>query len=181
MVKELEVKVLNIDMDEMEEKIIAAGGQLIGKEYQVNTLIDSTDKPIKSYLDAYLRIRETTDITNKTSTTTLTLKKNIGNDKLRENIEYNVDIEDKESMLKLFSELGFDKTSIGYKERISYKLHGARIDIDKWDSKTYPYPYMEIEVNDEESLINLVNILEIDNKNISKKSIVELRNEIGLE
>ncbi|NLC04761.1 MAG: adenylate cyclase, partial [Tissierellia bacterium] len=52
MVKELEVKILNIDLEEMERKIISLGGRLIAKETQVNTLIDSTTKPIKESINA---------------------------------------------------------------------------------------------------------------------------------
>ena len=54
MERELEVKILGIDLDEMEKKIISLGGVLIGKEKQINTLIDSTESPIKTKVDAYL-------------------------------------------------------------------------------------------------------------------------------
>ena len=37
--KELEVKVLNIDLMEMEERLKKIGARLIDKEVQVNTLI----------------------------------------------------------------------------------------------------------------------------------------------
>lgn len=180
MTKELEVKILNIDMDLMEEKIISLGGTLIGKEHQINTIIDSNLRPIKSYTDAYLRIRETNDILSNNSSVTLTLKKNINNEGLRENIELNTDIENKEIMLSILKELGFDKITEGYKKRVSYAFENARIDLDRWDEKTYPYPYMEIEVENKEHLDRIIKLLGIDKANISTKSIVELRKEIGL-
>ena len=62
MERELEVKVLGMDFDDLKERVISLGGILISKEEQINTLIDSSDKPIKTYLDAYLRIRETRDL-----------------------------------------------------------------------------------------------------------------------
>lgn len=181
MVKELEVKVLNIDIDIIEEKILNLGGVLLSKEVQVNTLIDSNNKPIKSYLDAYLRIRESKNLLNNETNTTLTLKKNIKNKDLRENIELNTIIEDKDTMLQILADLGFDNISIGHKERTSYILNNARIDLDRWDSNTYPYPYMEIEVENKEELDKVIKILEIPKDNISTKSIVELRNELNLE
>ena len=46
-------------------------------------------------------------------------------------------------------------------ERISYELNGVRFDIDKWDKKTCPYPYMEIEVNSESELQDIVEKLGI--------------------
>jgi adenylate cyclase, class 2 len=90
----------------------------------------------------------------------LTLKKNISTKDLRDNIEYTTEIEDRESMLKILNELGFD--------------------FDTWDEKTYPYPYMEIEVDSRKKLNEITSLLEIPQENVSFKSIVELRKEIKL-
>jgi len=177
--KELEVKVLNIDIEEMEMKILSLGGILIAKEFQTNYIIDSTLKPIKSYTDAYLRIRETKDLLNNTTTNTLTLKKNIPNEHLRENIELNVDIDNKEVLMDIFKELQFDTISTGHKKRNSYELMDSRIDIDIWDEEMYPYPYMEIEVEDEKSLDNIIKALNIQKDNISKESIMQLKEKLN--
>jgi adenylate cyclase, class 2 len=178
--KELEVKVLNMDFDKLEEKILALGGKLIAEEKQINTLIDSNKNPIKSFSNSYLRIREIEDILNNNKKIELTLKKNISTKGLRDNIEYTTEIEDRESMLKILNELGFDLNEIGYKKRKSYKLRGARFDFDTWDEKTYPYPYMEIEVDSRKKLNEITSLLEIPQENVSFKSIVELRKEIKL-
>ena len=176
--KELEVKVLGIDIDKLEEKIIKLKGKLIADELQVNTLIDSTLNPIKANMDAYLRIRETENLVNGNLKSVLTLKKNIKNEDLRENLELNSEIEDKDAVLNILKNLGFDKIEIGYKKRRSYNLNGARIDLDTWDEKTYPYPYMEIEVENKEHLDGKVDLHEMPQANISNKSIVELREEL---
>ena len=181
MVKELEVKVLNMDIDLIEEKILKSGGVLLTKEVQINTLIDSKNKPINTYLDAYLRIRESKNLLNNETNTTLTLKKNIKNKDLRENFELNTNIEDKDTMLQILVDLGFDNISVGHKERTSYTLNNARIDLDRWDSATYPYPYMEIEVENKDELDMIIKILDISQENISTKSIVELRKDLNLE
>lgn len=178
MTKELEVKVLGIDLTIIEEKIVHLKGQLIADEKQVNTLIDSTLNPIKSRMDAYLRIRETKDLIQGKNNIELTLKKNIKNSDLRENLELNSLIEDKEVVLEIFKSLGFDKVEVGYKERRSYLLKGARIDLDTWDKETYPYPYMEIEVKDPDHLSEIIKLLEIPKENITNKSIVELKEEL---
>lgn len=181
MVKELEVKVLNIDIEEIEKKLQGLNARLISKEVQTNTLIDSSERPIKSYLDAYLRIRESKDLLNNINTTTFTMKKNVQNKTLRENIEFNTNIESKDSLLQILKDLGFDKISIGYKERTSYELNGARIDLDIWDKDTYPDPYLEIEVQDESDLDEIIDLLDIPRENVSRKSIVELRRMLKLE
>lgn len=181
MSKELEVKVLNVDIKEVESKIKELNGILLKKELQINTLIDSYENPIKNLRDGYLRIRESKDLIKNTSTTTMTFKKNIDNKHIRENIEYNVNIEDRDSMIEILKLLGYDKIKLGYKERTSYSLKDAQIDIDVWDNDTYPYPYIEIEVKDEKQLYEIVRLLGISKENISLKSIMELRKELNLE
>lgn len=180
MEKELEVKVLGMDIDKLEEKIIELKGQLIADELQINTLIDSTLNPIKDSVDAYLRIRETENLLTGNSHSELTLKKNIKNRNLRENLELNSQIEDKETVLNIFKNLGFNKIEVGHKKRRSFRLKGARIDLDTWDRETYPYPYMEIEVKDLRHLEEITDLLQIPKENISNKSIVELREELRL-
>ena len=180
MERELEVKILGVDLDEMEERVISLGGSLVAKEKQINTLIDSSENPIKSKVNAYLRIRETEDLLNDRSKTVFTLKKNLSKDGIRDNVELTTEIEDREIMLEILKELGYDKREVGYKERKSYELMDARLDFDKWDKKTYPFPYMEIEVRDMKHLNEITKTLEIPQENVSTKSIVQLRKELKL-
>ena len=177
--KELEVKILNIDLEEMENKLKSIGAQLIENEVQTNTLIDKEDNYIEENLDAYMRIRETKSYLTEKTKTILTFKKNIVREGIRENIETNVNIDNKEGMIEILNSLGFVIKQVGYKERISYKLDSIRFDLDTWDKETYPYPYMEIEVEKEEDLEKMISLLEIPKENISIKSILELRRELG--
>lgn len=179
--RELEVKILNMDLKELESKIQGLGATLISKEIQVNTLIDSKDNFIQDELDSYMRIRETKSLLTDKVKFTLTMKRNINRDGIRENIEINTDISDKESMLEILKTLGYEVFKEGYKERTSYILGNVRFDLDKWDTSTYPYPYMEIEVNDEDELEEMIKLLNIPKENISTKSIVELANEINMQ
>ena len=55
--KELEVKVLNIDILKMEDKLKSLGAKLIEKELQVNTLIDTGDSFIEKELNSYMNKR----------------------------------------------------------------------------------------------------------------------------
>lgn len=178
--KELEVKVLNVDLNEMETKLIKMGAKLISKELQVNTLIDSKDYAIEKSLDSYLRIRETKSLLTGETNLTLTMKKNLNREGIRENLEINTDISDKNSVLEILKSLGYFPYKEGFKERTSYILNNIRFDLDKWDQLTYPNPYMEIEVNNEDELDEIVKLLGISTEKISTKSIVELRNELKL-
>lgn len=177
---ELEVKILGMDIEKLEDEVVKQGGKLIGKEEQINLLIDSSERPIKSYLDGYFRIRETKDLIRNKTTTNLTLKKNISNEGIRQNEELNLKIDHKDTMLAILRDLGFDKIETGYKKRKSYEFMGARLDFDTWDEEMYPYPYMEIEVKDIKDLHKITTTLSIPQDNISTKSINELRSELRL-
>ena len=177
--RELEVKILNMDLNDLELKIQGLGATLTSKEVQVNTLIDSKDNFIQNKLDSYMRIRETKSLLTDKVNFTLTMKKNIERDGIRENIEINTDVADKQSMLEILKSLGYEVFKEGYKERTSYTLGNIRFDLDTWDKETYPYPYMEIEVNVEHELEDMIKLLNIPKENVSTKSIVELAAELN--
>lgn len=180
MAKELEVKVLNIDKEGIEKQLVGIGASLISREEQINYLLDSKESKIQNEHDSYLRLREKKDLETGKVDYTFTLKENVARDGIRENIETNTKIENKNSLLYILEVLGVHIISKGFKERISYKYNDIRFDIDTWDKDTYPYTYMEIEVEKEEDLNKAIKILDIDEKNISTKSIVELREDLGL-
>lgn len=179
MEKEIEVKVLNIDLDMMENRLKNLGAKLIAHEYQKNFILDSEDKFIERKLNSYLRVRETENLLTKEINIYLTLKKNISVDGSRKNIEHTSQIEDSISMLSILEELGYRIVQKGHKKRKSYLYESIRFDLDQWDEKTYPYPYMEIEVNDEKDLEKAIELLSIDKDNITTKSIMELREELN--
>lgn len=178
MAKEIEVKILNVDLDEMEKRLVDIGAKLISKEYQINIIFDSKDNYIENNLNSYLRIRETKNLLTDEVKVNLTLKKNISKDGARENLEVTTEIDDKQSMIYILKDLKYEVIEEGYKNRISYIYENIRFDLDKWDKNTYPYPYMEIEVEKKEDLEKAENLLNIDKDNISTKSIMELKEEL---
>lgn len=178
MAKEIEVKILNVDLDEMEKRLVDIGAKLISKEYQINIIFDSRDNYIENNLNSYLRIRETKNLLTDEVKVNLTLKKNISKDGARENLEVTTEIDDKQSMIYILKDLKYEVIEEGYKNRISYIYENIRFDLDKWDKNTYPYPYMEIEVEKKEDLEKASNLLNIDKDNISTKSIMELKEEL---
>lgn len=178
MAKELEVKVLNIDKKEMEERLASIGAKYLVKEEQINTLIDTKAKDIENELGSYLRIRETKDLDTGEKQIIFTLKENISREGIRENIEASTYISNKKTLIYILNRLGYEIVEEGYKERISYIYDDIRFDIDTWDEKTYPYTYMEIEVKKEDDLDKAIELLDIDKSQITTKSIVDLRREL---
>jgi len=175
---EIEVKVLNVNLDEMEEKLKRIGARLVSEEYQINTIIDRADKFIEKRLNSYLRIRETRNLITGKKEIELTLKKNISKGKSRQNIEITTRIDNKEAMLEILKYLQYEAVKEGYKNRKTYIYDDIRFDLDRWDKDTYPYEYMEIEVKKEEDLDKAIDLLDISRENIYTKSIMELREEL---
>ena len=178
MTKEIEIKVLNIDLDDMERKLKELGAKLISKGYQKNIILDSKDRYIERELNSYLRIRETKNLLTNETIINLTLKKNVSRDGARKNIEITTRIDNIGSMISILKDLKYEIMEEGYKERRSYLYEKIRFDLDKWDKETYPFPYMEIEVEKEEDLNKAIYLLNINRNNITTKSIMELKEEL---
>lgn len=177
MERELEVKILNIEPDVMARKLEELGAEFICDEVQINHLLSSSFFEENKSEGSYLRIRETTTELGSPKVE-LTLKANNFNNMLRENIEHTVIANDARALNNILSAMGIFSISKGRKHRRSYSLMGARFDIDIWDKDTYPYPYMEIEVQSEEHLVEILEAVGIDNSKVSKLSIVELQEQI---
>ena len=178
MAKEIEVKVLNIDKDKLEKKLINMGAELIKKERQVNTIFMDIDDDIEDVGRGYLRIRESENLTNGKKRSMITFKRNLSQDGFRENEEIETVIEDKDSMVKILSCLNIDVRSVGRKERLRYNFEGIQFDIDTWDKETYPNPYLEIEVTDSLDIQRAMDLLNIDKSQVTTKSLKELREDL---
>lgn len=178
MSREIEVKVIGIDIDLLEDRLKNIGAELISIEEQKNIILDTKDKLKNSSENSYLRIRETNNKLLNTIDREITFKENISNKKARENIEIESKISDIDSMLKILSILGYDILTIGYKYRKSYMYNNIRFDLDTWDQDTYPESYMEIEVESEEELDRAITLLKIKKENITTDSIVELKKKL---
>lgn len=180
--KEIEVKVLNIDIVEIEKKLKKIGAIKVKEEYQENVLFDVKDKLIMAGINGYLRMRTVEDKLKNKVTHEFTLKKVVSSDgNMRINNEIETCIDCPENLIEILKALGIPVLGRGFKERISYELDGILFEIDKWDKKTYPDAYMEIEVSSENELYKAIELLDLNRKNITTKSIDELRKDKGMK
>jgi len=173
--KEREVKVLNIDKDEIEKKLKDAGAILLKDEEQTNIRFDTETDFLKKQYNGYLRIRITKNLLNGDTKNTLTFKKSISRGKLRVNEETETEISNFEETVKILELLGYNKKRPGYKHRRSYSYENITYEIDTWDKDTYSKPYLEIEMSSEEELEKAIILLNLDRSQITTKSIDELR------
>ena len=173
--KEREVKVLNIDKEDIEKKLIDIGAVLVKDENQINYRFDTDDYYLKKTYDGYLRIRITNDNLSGETISTMTFKRNLKRDSLRINEEVNTDLSNWESAAKIIELLGYKQKRPGYKHRRSYMYENILFEIDTWDEETYSKPYLEIEVFSDEGLEKAIKILNLDRSQITTKPIDELR------
>lgn len=173
MEREIEIKVLNVDLEAMERRLIEKGASKIGEEEQANGLIDSSSHPIEEK-SGYLRIRRSRF--SGEEKTVLTFKEKKASDSVRVYDEHTIVIDDAKEMLAILKCMGYDRVEWGHKHRISYRYMGCRLDLDRWKEEDYPDPYMEIEGPNREAIEKVVDALAIGRDALSTKSIAELRN-----
>ena len=174
MQREIEVKVLDIIPAEIEKKLIELGGEKISKEKQTNYTFEPSDG---EFLNGYLRIRESL-IDDKKQPIELTFKEVKTDQEVRINNEFTVHIDSVSMMTSILEKMGIKLKYKGDKERISYLYKGQRFDIDTWDQKTYPYPYMEIEFTNQTKIDEILEDLAIDKEKVTTKSISDLISEL---
>lgn len=131
--RELELKVLNIDLDEIEEKLISKEAKKLGVEIQKNHTFSPQNRT--EFPNGYLRIREKT-IDGKKSETELTFKESVDlKDDVRINNEYTTNISSTSNMIKILEEIGLVERYVGKKQEslMSTKdkdfalIHGIRM------------------------------------------------------
>ncbi|WP_313341741.1 class IV adenylate cyclase [Sedimentibacter sp.] len=175
--REKEVKVLNIDKQDIEKKLISLGATLIKDENQINYRFDTEDSFLKKSYNGYLRIRITENLLNGEIKHTMTFKRSINRDKLRVNEETETEISDWNSAAKIIELLGYKMKKPGHKHRRSYIYEGITFEIDTWNKETYSKPYLEIEMNSEDDLEKAIKLLNLDRNQITTKPIDELSKE----
>lgn len=173
--KEIEVKVLNVDVDLVKSKIISLGGVNIKKEHQENYFFNMPNCD-----NGYIRIRKIQDLLNNITKITLCVKKIFKNGIARENIEHEFEVSSFDECLAFLNVIGISKYKREDKYRESYILNDSLIEFDTWSKDVFPYPYIEIEAPSYEALDNIISILQIPKENITSKGLLEIKKEMGL-
>ena len=146
--EEIEVKFLNINIEEIEEKLKAIGAQRIGEFFQRWKSYDYPDWRLDKK-GAWLRLRDEGD-----GRVTLSFKQRLGvtdhsgtNDTGMEEVEVIVDDFEKTSLI--MEKLGFVEKHYAEKKRISWSKDDTKFDIDSYPELE---PYLEIETSSWEKI-----------------------------
>ena len=155
--KEIEVKFLEIDVEEVIAKLEAIGAKKVF-EGDVDTYkFDTIDRTLKKK-NKTLRIRTIGD------KAFITCKENLESDAVKKRDEYEVEVSDVQTAKKILEELGFIERKHFHKKRIHYELDDYSFEIDSVTTPEIP-TYLEIETQDEKELQQVVSDLDLNIKN----------------
>lgn len=173
---ELEVKVFNIDIENVKNSIIKSGGKLVKRENQSNYYYNLP----KNNETGYIRIRTVDDLINKNVKYILCIKKILSQAKCRISDEHEFEIKDFNECRDFLRALGLEFHSKEDKYRESYEYMETLIEFDIWDKRVFPDPYMEIEAENEKQIYNVLSALDIPEYKATSKSLTEVKKEMGL-
>ncbi len=137
--QEIEVKILDIDKDNIIKKIESLGAVKIFDGLVETAYFDTPDKKLcKDHKTLRLRKRGTLY--------ELTLKEKVSKAEAKIMNEYEVTVENYEVMMSVLNGLGFQQYLSLSKHRLSYSLNDIHFEIDKYNGKYKDIPpFLEIE------------------------------------
>ena len=161
---EYEIRVIEIDKEDIIKKLDEIGAKKIGEYNQKRYVYDT--KPKKD--SQWIRLRTNGD------KTTLTYK-NIIDNTIDGTKELEIEVSDFNETNKLLEIMGY--VNKGYQEnnRIRFELNNVEIDIDTWPMIP---TYLEIEGKNEEEIMNVIHLLQLDNKKITALNCKDIYKEI---
>ena len=177
--KELETRIVDIDVEDIKSKLLALGGVKVKSEDQVNEIYDFSDGRLLQ-AKGYARIRTITDrLTNK-ETIFMTTKKMLSQDTFKVMEENETIVMDAEMSRRIFLSLGLELKESIKKYRESYKLENSLVEIDINDKNFCPFPYIEIETDSIENLEKVVTALGYTLADTTSQTIYDILAERGI-
>jgi adenylate cyclase class 2 len=138
---EYEAKFININKDEMRERLAKVGARLVRPEYLQKRIPFHLPIGTRSK-DAWLRVRDESD------KITLSLKK-VDGDNIENQKEICLEVDSFNDAVELLKAIGCESKSYQESKRELWKLDGTDITIDEWP---FLEPFVEIEGDSEESV-----------------------------
>ncbi|MCD6367735.1 MAG: class IV adenylate cyclase [Candidatus Aenigmarchaeota archaeon] len=161
---EIEAKILEIDERKVIERIKSLGGKKVFEGEIKTYIFDTEDRKLKNS-GSQLRIR---DINGK-FVLGMKIEKSRGKTKVMD--EYEVTVENFDTMKKILKSLGYYLIETIKKYRVSYRIEGCRIDIDRVEGIP---TFLEIEGSDEEKVVDCTNLLGFSEKDLKPWTIFDV-------
>lgn len=176
---EKETRIINIDVENIRRKLIEIGGKKVKEENQINDIYDFLDGRLLKD-KGYVRIRTVESFIDNSTHYYLTSKKLLSQDKFKVMDENETEIIDKMHCEKILSCLGLILVQSIKKFRESYLYKNTLIEIDINEKDFCPFPYIEIETQDEAELSEVVTLLGYSMEDTTSKTIYEILNDKGV-
>ena len=166
MATELEIRFLNINIEDFTRRLTLLGATKIGEWMQERFVFQFPDKKEGEPYHKWIRLR-----TNGETTTVA--YKHVHADTLdgTEEVEFAIKNEDMEHAALFFEKCGFIKEGPQQNKRIRYLFEGAEIDIDTWPNCP---PWVEIEGKTEAEIKLLCHKLGLDFAKGTTKSVLNI-------
>ncbi|MGL5086116.1 MAG: class IV adenylate cyclase [Clostridium sp.] len=176
---ELETRIVDIDVDAIRDTLVSLGAEKVKDENQINDIYDFEDGRLLK-AKGYARIRTTIDKLSGKETYYMTTKKMLSQGTFKVMEENETIVQDKEMARGIYLSLGLVQHKCIKKSRESYSIKNSLVEIDINDKAFCPFPYIEIETSDEETLKEIVELLGYTLKDTTSKTIYELLSERGI-
>lgn len=174
--KEIETRIIKINVDEIRNKLLNLGAVKVKEENQINKIYDFPNKELIKN-KGYARIRYIKDLIKKEEHYYITVKKLISQEKYKIMEENETEILDPKEGENIFNALGLKLVESISKFRESYKYDNTLVEIDINDPSFCPFPYIELESDNEDELKNLVQLLGYSTDDTTSKTIYDILKE----
>lgn len=174
--KELETRIINIDVDDIRHKLLKINAVKVKEENQINNIFDFSDKRLLNE-KGYARIRIVEDKLKNQHHYYMTTKKLLSQDKYKIMDEHEIEISDDKEGENIFKSLGLVLVQSIKKYRESYKYKNTLIEIDINEKSFCPFPYIEIETTSDDELKEVVELLGYTLEDTTSKTIYEIIND----
>jgi adenylate cyclase class 2 len=159
--KEIEVKILEINVEGIEEKLKEMGAEKVFEGEMVSIYFDFPDKSLEKE-GKILRLRQ------KEDKVILTYKELISQDEAKIMDEYELTVSDFESLKRIFEGIGLLPLYEFNKHRITYQLNQTHFEIDKYPEIPV---FLEIEAPDLNTINEIVSELGFSKEEVKSYSI----------
>ena len=176
---ELETRILDVNIENIRSTMNKIGALKVKEENQINNIFDFPDRKMLSK-KGYARVRIVEDKLLNQNIYFMTTKKMLSQEKFKVMEENEVRVDCPIMAENIFIALGLELVHSIKKYRESYRYKNTLIEIDINDKSFCPFPYIEIETENEKELEEVVELLGYNMSDTTSKTIYEILGERGI-
>lgn len=175
---EIEVKVLDVDTNEVIRKLKSLGCTPVKNELQENYIYSLPDS--MHDIKGYVRIRRVKSLLDGTTKNLLCIKKIISQDSVKSCEEHETEVSSFSACSDFLKALNLRFLGRKDKKRESYLFNDTLIEIDTWDKEYFPEPYIELEGESSEKIYETLTLLGIPHEKATSLSVEEIKKLRGI-